>query len=204
MSEAEGLAALNAGIASVADDLDVLALGEMGISNTTAAAALSAALLGGPAELWVGPGTGLDAAGRARKAAVVETARARHASARGDPLQLLCRLGGREIAALAGAVFAARARRIPVLLDGYVTGAAAAALFSLAPAALEHAKAAHLSAEPSHRLLLDRLGLRPLLDLDMRLGEASGAALGILLCRAALACHAGMATFEDAGVSGPA
>jgi nicotinate-nucleotide--dimethylbenzimidazole phosphoribosyltransferase len=102
---------------------------------------------------------------------------------------------------MAGTILAARARRIPVLLDGLVAGAAAAVLQALAADALDHCQAAHRSAEPAHRRLLERLGLRPLLDLDMRLGEASGAALAILLCRAALACHTGMATFAAAGVS---
>ncbi len=201
MSAAECLDSLNAGLGAVSSELDLLAVGEMGIGNTTAAAALAAALLGGPAELWVGPGTGLDAVGRARKTKVVEAALARHDAAKGEPLELLRRLGGRELAALTGAILAARERRIPVLLDGYVAGAAAAVLHALAPDALDHARAAHLSAEPGHGRLLERLGLRPLLHLEMRLGEASGAALAILLCRAALACHAGMATFEAAGVS---
>jgi nicotinate-nucleotide--dimethylbenzimidazole phosphoribosyltransferase len=173
----------------------------MGIGNTTSAAALCAALYGSEAASWAGPGTGLDAGGVARKAAVIELALARHRDSLGDPLEILRRLGGREGAAMAGAILAARQRRIPVLLDGLVAGAAAAVLHALQPGALDHAQAAHRSAEPAHGRLLDRLGLRPLLDLDMRLGEASGAALAILLCRAALACHVGMATFADAGIS---
>jgi nicotinate-nucleotide--dimethylbenzimidazole phosphoribosyltransferase len=200
MSEAECVDALNRGIEAV-PDVDLLALGEMGIGNTTSAAALCAALYGGEASLWAGPGTGLDAEGVARKAAVIERALAHHRPALNDPLEVLRRLGGREIAAIAGAIFAARHRRIPVLLDGLVAGAAAAVLHRLAPDALDHVQAAHRSAEPAHGRLLEQLGLRPLLDLDMRLGEASGAALAILLCRAALACHTGMATFADAGVS---
>jgi nicotinate-nucleotide--dimethylbenzimidazole phosphoribosyltransferase len=174
----------------------------MGIANTTSAAALCAALHGGEAASWAGPGTGLDAGGVARKAAVIERALAHHGQALGDPLEVLRRLGGRESAAMAGAILAARERRIPVLLDGLVAGAAAAVLQALAPDALDHCQAAHRSAEPAHGRLLEKLGLRPLLDLGMRLGEASGAALAILLCRAALACHTGMATFADAGVSG--
>jgi nicotinate-nucleotide--dimethylbenzimidazole phosphoribosyltransferase len=200
MSEAECLAALNRGIEAV-PDVDLVALGEMGIGNTTSAAALCAALHGGEAALWTGPGTGLDEGGIARKAAVIERALAYHRPALDDPLQVLRRLGGREIAAIAGALVAARHRRIPVLLDGLVACAAAAVLHALAADALDHAQAAHRSAEPAHGRLLEKLSLRPLLDLDMRLGEASGAALGILLCRAALACHTGMATFADAGVS---
>ncbi len=201
MSDAESLDALNRGVAALAPELDLIAIGEMGIGNTTSAAALCAALYGGGARSWAGPGTGLDAGGVARKAAVIELALARHRESLGDPLEILRRLGGREIAAMAGAILAARQRRIPVLLDGLVAGAAAAVLQALQPGALDHAQAAHRSAEPAHGRLLDRLSLRPLLDLDMRLGEASGAALAILLCRAALACHIGMATFADAGIS---
>ena len=201
MSEAECLDAFDRGMAALASGLDLVAIGEMGIGNTTSAAAICAALYGGEALRWAGPGTGLDAEGVARKAAVIALALEHHRSALGDPLQVLRRLGGREIAAMAGAIFAARARRIPVLLDGLVAGAAAAVLHALAPDALDHVQAAHRSAEPAHGRLLDKLGLRPLLDLDMRLGEASAAALAILLCRAALACHCGMATFADAGVS---
>jgi nicotinate-nucleotide--dimethylbenzimidazole phosphoribosyltransferase len=178
-----------------------LALGEMGIGNTAAAAAISAALFGGPAAWWTGPGSGLDPHGLAHKTAVVGRGLVRHASAFGDPLEILRRLGGREIAALVGALLAARERRIPVLLDGFVAGAAAAVLQALEPGALGHAQAAHCSAEPGHPRLLERLGLRPLLTLDMRLGEASGAALAILLCRAAIACHNDMATFAAAGLT---
>jgi nicotinate-nucleotide--dimethylbenzimidazole phosphoribosyltransferase len=201
MSETECLRALNCGLAAVPRDLDLLALGEMGIGNTTAAAAIGAALYGGPAAWWTGPSSGLDRHGVAHKAAVVGRALTRHAEAFRDPLEVLRRVGGREIAAMAGALLAARAYRVPVLLDGFVAGAAAALLHAHAPDALAHAQAAHLSAEPGHARLLERLHLRPLLQLDMRLGEASGAALAILLCRAALACHAGMTTFAEAGVS---
>ena len=151
---------------------------------------------GGPARA-----PGLDPHGVAHKAAVVGRGLTRHAEAFRDPLEVLRRLGGREIAAIAGAILAARMQRIPVLLDGFVAGAAAAVLHALTPDALDHAQAAHLSAEPGHARLLERLKLRPLLQLDMRLGEASGAALAVLLCRAALACHTGMATFAEAGVS---
>jgi nicotinate-nucleotide--dimethylbenzimidazole phosphoribosyltransferase len=201
MTEAECVEALARGSAALAPDLDLVAVGEMGIGNTTSAAALCAALYGGEGASWAGPGTGLDAEGVARKAAVIDLALEHHQAALADPLEVLRRLGGREIAAMVGAILTARERRIPVLLDGVVAGAAAAVLHALAPDALDHCQAAHRSAEPAHGRLLDKLGLRPLLDLDMRLGEASGAALAILLCRAALACHTGMATFADAGVS---
>jgi nicotinate-nucleotide--dimethylbenzimidazole phosphoribosyltransferase len=201
MTEAECLDALNRGMAAVMPKPDLLALGEMGIGNTSAAAAIGAALFGGPASWWTGPGSGLDKHGMAHKVAVVSRGLTRHAEAFRDPLEVLRRLGGREIAAMAGAIVAARAQRVPVLLDGFVGGAAAAVLHALAPAALAHTQVAHLSAEPGHARLLERLPLRPLLELDMRLGEASGAALAILLCRAAIACHTGMATFAEAGVS---
>jgi nicotinate-nucleotide--dimethylbenzimidazole phosphoribosyltransferase len=201
MTEAECLDALNRGMAAVGPGLDLLALGEMGIGNTASAAAIGAALYGGPAQWWAGPGSGLDKHGVAHKVAVVGRGLTRHADAFRDPIEILRRLGGREIAAMAGAIVAARAHRVPVLLDGFVAGVAAALLHALSPAALAHTQAAHLSAEPGHARLLERLPLRPLLQLDMRLGEASGAALAIMLCRAAVACHTGMATFAEAGVS---
>lgn len=201
MTGGECLEVWNRGMAAVVADLDLLAVGEMGIGNTTSAAALAAALFGGPGSDWAGPGAGLDAEGVARKAAVIDLALERHAAARHDPVELLRRLGGREIVAMAGAMLAAREHRIPVLLDGFVAAAAAAVLHRLTPDALAHVQAAHLSAEPGHRRLLEHLGLVPLLQLGMRLGEASGAALAIQLCRAALACHTGMATFDEAGVS---
>jgi nicotinate-nucleotide--dimethylbenzimidazole phosphoribosyltransferase len=199
MSEAAFLQAVAAGAGAVGRNTDLLCLGEMGIGNTTVAAALCAGLFGGGGAAWVGRGTGIDDAGLARKAAAVDDAVALHADP--DPLVLAMRLGGRELAAILGAVLAARHRGIPVLLDGFVCTAAAAPLACLAPGALDHCMAAHVSAEAAHRALLARLSLHPLLDLDMRLGEASGAALAVLLARAALACHAGMASFADAGVS---
>jgi nicotinate-nucleotide--dimethylbenzimidazole phosphoribosyltransferase len=172
----------------------------MGIANTTAAAALACALFGGGAAAWVGPGTGVDAAGIERKRAAVEAAMATHGAALGDPLEALRRVGGRELAAIAGAVLAARLRRVPVLLDGYVCCAAAAALHVAAPGALDHCLVAHLSAEPGHRRLAERLGKRPLLDLDMCLGEGTGATLAAAVVRAAVQAHCGMATFDEAGV----
>lgn len=201
MSEAEFLEAVAAGMAGVPEETDLLALGEMGIGNTTAAAALAAALFGGEAALWVGRGTGLDEEGLARKREAVRAALARHAGLT-DPLAKAQALGGRELAAILGATLAARLRRIPVLLDGFVATAAAAPLALLDREALAHAGIAHLSAEPGHRRLAAALGKKPWLDLGMRLGEASGAALALLIARAALACHAGMATFAEAGVSG--
>jgi nicotinate-nucleotide--dimethylbenzimidazole phosphoribosyltransferase len=189
------------GMEAIAGTVDLLGIGEMGIGNTTIAAAIYAALFGGPAQAWVGRGTGLDEAGVARKVAVVEAALARHGDHLADPLEVLRRLGGREVAAMAGAILAARIQRIPVVLDGYVATAAAAVLFALDATALDHCVAGHVSAEGAHAEVLRRLGKEPLLALGMRLGEASGAALAMGLIKAAVACHRDMATFAQAGVS---
>jgi nicotinate-nucleotide--dimethylbenzimidazole phosphoribosyltransferase len=201
MDEREFLDAVAVGHEAVNPAADLVCLGEMGIGNTTAAAALAAALFGGGGARWAGRGTGVDEAGLARKRAVVDAALARHASALGDPLALAAALGGRELAAILGATIAARRLRVPVLLDGFVSTAAAAPLARLRADGLDHALAAHVSAEAAHRTLLDELGLAPLIDMRMRLGEASGAALAVPLLRAALACHTGMATFAEAGVA---
>ncbi len=182
-------------------DADLVCLGEMGIGNTTAASAIAAALFGGGAGRWAGRGTGVDDDGLARKRDVIDRALQRHAAVLHDPLMIAAALGGRELAAILGAALAARQRRIPVLLDGFVCTAAVAPLAKLRTDTLAHALAGHVSAEAAHRMLLDALGLVPLLDLNMRLGEASGAAVAVLLLRAALACHTGMATFAEAGVS---
>jgi nicotinate-nucleotide--dimethylbenzimidazole phosphoribosyltransferase len=180
----------------------------MGIANTTAAAALCLALYGGDAGDWTGPGTGVAGDALARKRAVVAEGASRHEAAiresGGDGLEILRRLGGHELAAMVGAIIAARFARTPVLLDGFVGCAAAATLAAAAPGTLDHCLAAHRSAEPAHGRLLERLGKTPLLDLGMRLGEASGAALALGIVRAAVACHTGMATFAEAGVSGKA
>ncbi|MDE0389074.1 MAG: nicotinate-nucleotide--dimethylbenzimidazole phosphoribosyltransferase [Rhodospirillales bacterium] len=204
LGEADCVNALEAGMAAVDGGADLLCLGEMGIGNTTAAAALAAALCGGDGAAWVGPGTGVDADGLARKAAAVDAALARHAEARRDPLAVLSCVGGRELAAIAGAVVQARHCRVPVLLDGFACTAAAAVIAKLRDDGLEHAQVAHRSAEPGHRRLLEALAIEPLLDLGLRLGEASGAALAAALVRMAVTAHNGMATFESAGVSGPA
>jgi nicotinate-nucleotide--dimethylbenzimidazole phosphoribosyltransferase len=202
MGSDEFLNAVNIGCRSVPPDTDLLAVGEMGIGNTTAAAMLCAALLGGGASRWVGRGTGVDEAGLARKTAVIEAALDFHRPILDDPLAVAAALGGRELAAIAGAVLAARRHRIPVLLDGFVATAAVLPLARLDAGVLDHCRSGHVSAEAAHRALLDELRLNPLLDLDMRLGEGSGAAVAILVVRAALACHVGMATFGEAGVSG--
>jgi nicotinate-nucleotide--dimethylbenzimidazole phosphoribosyltransferase len=202
MAADEFLSAVDIGYRTVPEDSDLLVVGEMGIANTTTAAMQCAALLGGGAARWAGRGTGVDDSGLARKRAAIETALDFHRAILLDPLGVAAALGGRELAAIAGAILAARFNRIPVLLDGFVATAAVVPLARLDPGILEHCRAGHVSAESGHSALLAELGLDPLLDLNMRLGEASGAGVAILLLRAALACHAGMATFAEAGVSG--
>ncbi|NMN58264.1 nicotinate-nucleotide--dimethylbenzimidazole phosphoribosyltransferase [Xanthobacter sp. SG618] len=189
------------GMEAIAGGSDLLCLGEMGIGNTTVAAAICHGLYGGTAEEWVGAGTGAAGEVLERKIAAVRAAVAFHKEHLSDPLEVLRRLGGREIAAIAGAIIAARHEKVPVVLDGFVVTAAAAVLHAMNPSALDHCLAGHVSAEKAHRQLLDRLGLVPLLDLGMRLGEGSGAALSIGVVKAAVACHRGMATFAEAGVS---
>ena len=203
MSEADCAKAIAYGMMAVEPGLDIIALGEMGIANTTSAAALCVALFGGSAEDWTGPGTGVAGAALDNKREVVAAAAARHAGA-GDPFEALRRLGGYELGAIVGATLAARMGRVPVILDGFTATAAAAVLHAADPHALDHCIVAHVSAEPGHRLLLDRIGKQALFDLGMRLGEASGATLAIGILKAAVACHTGMATFAGAGVSGPA
>jgi nicotinate-nucleotide--dimethylbenzimidazole phosphoribosyltransferase len=190
------------GMEALASEPDLLCPGDMGIGNTTSAAAICHALYGGKPEDWVGRGTGVDDAGLKRKADAVGAAVALHRQHLSDPLEALRRLGGREIAAIAGAIVAARTQRVPVLLDGFVVAAAAAVLHALDASALDHCLAAHVSAENAHAEVLRRLGKTPLLNLGMRLGEGSGAALAVGIARAAVACHNGMATFAEAGVAG--
>ena len=201
MSEAGFMEAFLIGWDAVDSKTDLLAIGEMGIANTTSAAAVCHALFGGTATDWTGPGTGVSGTALSSKARVVAEAVAYHQNAASGPLDILRRLGGRELAAMAGAVVSARYKRCPVLIDGYVCATAAAALAMACPGSLDHTQAAHVSAEPGHRRLLGALGMEPLLDLGMRLGEASGAALAINIVRSAVACHNGMASFADAGVS---
>ena len=198
--EAACAATIAFGMEAIAGGVDLLCLGEMGIGNTTVAAALYHALYGGEASDWVGRGTGVDDAGLARKAEVVGAAVERIGGVR-DPLEILRRLGGREIAAMTGAILSARMERVPVIVDGFVTTAAAAILHALRPGAIDHCLFAHRSAERSHAAVLDRLGKAPLLDLGLRLGEGTGAALAAGIVRAAARTHAGMATFAEARLS---
>jgi nicotinate-nucleotide--dimethylbenzimidazole phosphoribosyltransferase len=181
---------------------DVLILGEMGIGNTTASAAIAAGLLGVGADEIAGSGTGLDAAGRSHKARVIDAALARHGLVAGGAAaeQVLCAVGGLEIAAISGAIIAAAQRRIPVLIDGFIVSVAALAAVRLNPSCQPFLLPSHQSAEQGHRLVLRALNARPLVSLDLRLGEGSGAAIALPLIRLACALHNGMATFAQANV----
>ncbi|MDI3337521.1 nicotinate-nucleotide--dimethylbenzimidazole phosphoribosyltransferase [Defluviimonas aestuarii] len=201
MSETDCLDALWQGASAVDEGADILILGEMGIGNSTVAAALAAACFGGDVAEWTGPGTGSDKAGIARKIDAIGRGLKRHEGVIGNAPVILAALGGREQAAICGAVLAARAARIPVILDGFICTAAAAVLYATDKRLLDHCLVGHASAEPGHRKLLAAIHKRPVLEFDMRLGEGSGAALALGIVRSALACHNGMATFGEAGVS---
>lgn len=179
---------------------DLLIFGEMGIGNTTTAAAIAASLLGINAEEIAGSGTGIDAAGRAHKARVIDAAIARHGVAGAAPWQILCAVGGLEIAAICGAIIAAAQRRIPVLIDGFIVSVAALVAVRLNPSCQPFQLASHQSAEHGHRLVLRALNVQPLISLDLRLGEGSGAAIALPLVRLACSLHNGMATFAQANV----
>ncbi|WP_299699169.1 nicotinate-nucleotide--dimethylbenzimidazole phosphoribosyltransferase [uncultured Tateyamaria sp.] len=200
MTEAEVVDALRAGWDAVAEDADLLVVGEMGIGNTTSAAAIAAKLFGGEAGYWTGRGTGVEGDALALKTQVVADGVALHAAAT-DGLDVLMRLGGRELAGMVGAIARARALRIPVIMDGFICTAAAACLAKTQEDALDHVVAGHESAEAAHGRMLDALGKAPLLSLGLRLGEGSGAALAMGVLKGAIACHSGMATFAEAGVS---
>ena len=202
LDEKDCAATIAYGMEAVAGGSDLLCIGEMGIGNTTVAAALCAGLFGGTGADWVGRGTGVDDGGMKRKADAVDAALATHAGHLDDPLEALRRLGGREFAAMIGAILAARYQRVPVILDGFPVTAAAAVLYKLEPSTLDHCLLGHLSAEAGHTRLAEKLGKAPLLSLGMRLGEGTGAALAAGIVKAAVAMHTGMATFETAGVSG--
>lgn len=189
------------GMEAIEGGPDLLCIGEMGIGNTTIASAIYAGLYGGTGTDWVGRGTGVDDDGLARKASAVDRALAHHAGALTDPLAVLARLGGREIAAMLGAILAARQQKVPVIVDGFVATAAAAIAHAVNPRAIDHCLFAHASAESAHGRVLAALEAQPLLDLGMRLGEGSGAALAAVLAKTALHLHRNMATFDGAGVS---
>lgn len=201
MSEAECLQAMVFGMGALEQPADLICLGEMGIGNTTSAAAICLALFGGAAEDWTGPGTGVAGSALENKIRVVRDGVEKNRAAMTDGLEIMRCVGGRELAAIAGAILAARWQRCPVLLDGFICTAAAAVLQAVNPAALDHCLVAHSSTEPGHAKLVSAIGKQPLLDLGLRLGEASGAVLAVQVVRSALACHTGMATFAEAGVA---
>ncbi|MCW8914331.1 MAG: nicotinate-nucleotide--dimethylbenzimidazole phosphoribosyltransferase [Magnetovibrio sp.] len=201
MTDTECAEAIQFGMNVVDAASDVVCLGEMGIGNTTASSAICYALYGGNAITWSGPGTGLDKPGIGKKAEVITIGIKNYKGLMHDGLDALRCYGGREMAAIAGAVIGARLKQVPVLLDGFVSTTAAAVLQSVNKRALDHCKVGHVSQEPGHKMLLDKLGKNPLLDQNMRLGECTGAVLAVSLLKAAVACHNGMATFAEAGVS---
>ena len=190
------------GMEAIAGAPDLLCIGEMGIGNTTIASAIFAAIFEGTGEDWVGAGTGLDQAGIQNKICVVDKALALHKTNLDHPLKILARLGGREIAAMLGAIIAARHQKIPVIIDGFVATAAAAIAYAINPASLDHCLFGHVSAENAHVKALEKMNKRGLLNLELRLGEGSGAALAAVMVKTALHMHQNMATFEEAAVSG--
>ena len=205
MSRSDAVAAIDAGRAAadraIAVGADVIGLGEMGIGNTTAASALTAVLTGASVGDVTGRGTGIDDDAWGRKVAVIESALVINRPDPDDPIGVLSTVGGLEIAALVGVMLEAAAARVPVVLDGFITGAAALLAERVAPTVSPRLLAAHRSVEPGHAIVLSHLGLRPVLDLDLRLGEGTGAALAIGLLAAACRLRDEMATFESAGVS---
>lgn len=205
MTREEAMLAIEAGIevieAELAKGLEIVGTGDMGIGNTTASSAICAALTGEPVSLVTGRGTGIDDQQWAHKVEVLERALAVNQPNPGDPLDVLAKVGGFEIGGLVGVMLGAAAHRIPVVIDGFISGAAALIAAGLSPMLRHYLIAAHVSAEVGHRVVLTHLGLRPLLDLNLRLGEGTGAALGIFLAEAATKVLAEMATFAEAGVS---
>ena len=202
MDERTCAATIAYGMEAIAGDVDLLCIGEMGIGNTTVAAAVYAGLYGGTGADWVGRGTGVDDAGLKRKADAVDRALLRHAGRLDTPFEVLANLGGREIAAMVGAIIATRHQKVPVIVDGFVATAAAAVAHAVAPGSIDHCLFAHVSAEPGHAKALQSMGKSGLLDLGMRLGEGTGAALAAVLCKTALHLHKNMATFAEAAVDG--
>ena len=208
MTRAQAEAAIQIGVDTLAletaNGLDLIATGDMGIGNTTASTALVAALTGLPVAPLTGRGTGVDDAGLRRKVAVIERALAVNQPDPRDPLAVLAKVGGLEIAGLVGVILGAASRRVPVVIDGFISGAAALVAAALAPEVTGYLIAAHQSVEVGHAVVLERLGPQPLLCLDLRLGEGTGAALAFYLVEAAARLLAEMSTFAEAGVSGPA
>jgi nicotinate-nucleotide--dimethylbenzimidazole phosphoribosyltransferase len=181
--------------------IGIVGTGDMGIGNTTPSAAITAVMTGQPVERVTGRGTGIDDAGLRHKIVVIDRALARHRPSPARPLEVLQKVGGLEIAALTGLIIGAAARRVPIMLDGFISGAAASIACAVAPGCRDYLMASHRSVEQGHGVALNHLGLTPLLDLDLRLGEGTGACLGIGLVQAAIKIYSQMATFEEAGVS---
>ncbi len=186
---------------AVREGVGLIGTGEMGIGNTTPSAAITAVMTGRAVADVTGRGTGIDEAGHARKVRVIQTALDRHRPDHTDPLDVLAKVGGLEIGGLAGLILGAAAARVPVVLDGFIAGAAALIAVGLQPSCRDYLIASHRSVEEGHRVLLDHLSLKPLLDLDLRLGEGTGACLGIDLVYAAIKIYTEMATFGEAGVA---
>ena len=201
MSESEFIECFKIGQKSIEENTDILCLGEMGIGNTTAAAALCNAIYGGNAELWTGPGTGIKLTNLQKKISLIESAVKFHKPRIKNSLEAFATFGGFELVAISGAIFEARIKRIPVLLDGFICTSAAAVLESVQKGALDHCLLSHLSMEPGHKELVAILNKSPLLDLGMRLGEGSGSVIAISLLKAAVNCHNKMSTFDEASVS---
>ena len=200
MTEEECVRAMAYGMMAIEPGFDIICLGEMGIGNTTSAAAISMALYGGTAKDWVGRGTGINSETLKRKIELVQKAVELHSDETKDPLNLFAALGGLELAAILGAIIAARLARVPVILDGFACTVSASVLFAIDPTTVDHCLVAHRSVEPGHSRLLELMGKEPLLDLGLRLGEASGATLALGILKAAVSCHTGMATFTSAGI----
>jgi len=205
MTRAHMLEAIQVGLdicdALLDQGIDLVATGDMGIGNTTASSAITAALLQTPVALVTGHGTGISDEQLAHKVEVIEKALARHTPNPEDPFDILMKVGGLEIAGLVGVLVAAASRRVPIVIDGFISGAAALVAVEFKPLIREYLLAGHASVERGHRLILERLGLFPLLDLQLRLGEGTGAVLAMSIIEAALHAHCEMATFEEAGVS---
>lgn len=199
MSMTELLDAMSAGIKSVNRSANIVLLGEMGIGNSTVSSALAASIFGGRVSDWVGVGTGSDKKGVAHKIGIIEEGIAKHGLC--SDLSAILAFGGREQAAICGAILAARSASIPVLLDGFICTAAAAPLYAMSSSLLDHCLVGHKSAEPGHQKLLQLMNKKPILDLNMRLGEGTGAALALGILKAAVACHNHMATFEELGIN---
>jgi nicotinate-nucleotide--dimethylbenzimidazole phosphoribosyltransferase len=205
MTKEEAIKAIEAGIEVAIDQIDrganIIATGDMGIANTTSSSAILMAILGLSSENAVGRGTGIDDDGIKKKREIIERSISLHNPDAGDPIDVLAKVGGLEIAGIAGVILGAASRRVPVVIDGFISGAGALIAGRLSPASKEYMFASHVSVEPGHRIILDELGLKPMLFMDMRLGEGTGAVLAMNLIEAACKIIEEMATFAEAGVS---